>query len=1531
MYIINKTASPEIEITTKKIKEERLSLSAVLDLINAGGKFTFPNITHEKLDLFFSGLSSGCVVYFDETTSVQHIVRYCSKLTHAVTCFLGISQPGDTNETVVARGTDLFSYDKDNEAITLIKPSLRTIAWVASQISEIKSKLFFDEATLWEPILEATKVLGVGGILEFSANHPIDHLVKVAMLLKPGSLLKLRGKTNDEQFIQMIAGMLTPFSGLILDTRMPEASILAAASALPPNTMLELGQFCDALIVQKVMKTLRKDCIFRLSEGIYRQHWNAALNLCSAKVRVLVWTTKHYQEARDHSEFQRDKGGSVVLLCRRFSDTQKEIMENVKAQLLDFESLRHPSASVPALLDASSDMQESRKRKSKVSSTLTNVDGESLSSESLFSKLAAVSERLDRPLPSLVSISKASAKSGLVVHEDMMSWDDEDSGKAEPVSKGKERLIEVEEDMDIEEEDGAALGDFYCSRPSFSRDLESAASSIVDFELGEYMDEEGLDVNDIISSATSPFRWANPKPRTFHRRPVAGVAPKYGYGTIPDLPQKSYLEGAAAAANPSVLEHNLVLKQLHCLESSSRITGEVSLSQDPCLVLKQSEEDIAGLAIELSFYTKNQDLQEKQNPMFIFAGRGLNAYVPQCEEGSSMRVILVITREEYATLHGVVELGLDLLVLDKLESPTHGRYENLGLINSRRIAAFIFSLFLHRDFGFSHALMADDNIEQLHFKSEEQFPATWEAAFSYIAAQINKQKTLCGSLSTRQMHKVKNPSRSELGSKLFLFDLQGLDALLGENLNAGFMPFFPASANAYWGEDYYFQIFFDQLCQGRYLGYKILSPTELAITRSKTHRNVFLAGVVVRPIDAICGIDVDIFGESGLSILSNEAHETFFEYIKNTHTQLITVVKNYIQRRLKSQTILEGVSLLEEHAWANGIPFIEPTKIDSITDQAFFTKFSQELTALIHSANEDSSFATIFRPYQVRLLSEINTLISQERAVGRCCEGVIDMATGTGKTYVQIYLAICALLTGSQRPVIIVTPYMSLVKQAYEDFIGLVQKLPESLKSRINLAQIVKVDSALTSVSADVLLHNQSLKNQPVVLIICQASFERLFKSQDRRAEHYKNPCMLLVDESHLIRSFIQEIYKNMNNSFIAELSATPPKRAYAGDEFKIGYSRKKAVEEEQLAPCVLRKFACNWSLDHVKEFIGKAGHFMQNHRLPNGMLLKERKGIFYVPNTAKGYNYSAELKEKLAKENIPSFEINSDDPDSEDNLRAYKNYHRCDHPTKILICKGMGRVGFSDNETYWVIYLQKGKAKQLCQVAGRAVRLNPQDPQKVAYVLAFFDVKLKLLFDSAPHYDPAVLSCLPHYAYQQFISDEELRFEDEQSSDSELFLDEALLLDEEQSFDYELSLEESSRGPKRTKMASMPPECLLPFSPASPTCFADGMASMSPESLLLSLLAHSPTPPAYFANTGFKFFKSRSPSPALTLGTRERGDIRGGEQEHPDSLSDFYTDVESGSALMLQDEGNLDSENDSASVNSVRLDVMFGGYASLS
>ena len=536
-----------------------------------------------------------------------------------------------------------------------------------------------------------------------------------------------------------------------------------------------------------------------------------------------------------------------------------------------------------------------------------------------------------------------------------------------------------------------------------------------------------------------------------------------------------------------------------------------------------------------------------------------------------------------------------------------------------------------------------------------------------------------------------------------------------------FIPFFPAKANAFWGEDYYFQLLFRSIFSSHCSGYHILNPNQYGITRAPLPA---LCKKVVKSAEAICHTNSHELFEANWETKFTESSGLTFapnQCIESSIKTLQSLIQNNVDRHKKGIKASYETPLLAAHAWANGLAFnntLYATHEEAPNDAAFLEILIQQIDLIKDKGH--------LKPYQQTILTKVCKHLHEKQFIG-----TLAMATGTGKTYMEISLAIAALLagviTGTTRPIIIVTPYKQLVDQAYKDFMELLRSFPES---PIHPVQVVKVDSDESSISAELLLENRTLDKKACIYIFCQDSYTQLLRSEDEAAQRYQNPCMLLIDESHLQTAIIKKLITlNPQSCFIAQLSATPKESLLFDSKtsFFIEYGRETAMANNYLTPCILDTFDCSYSSENVLRVMDQLPELLTNNITPNGVKLTEQKGIIYVPNSKRTINYSRHLKSILEKAHISCFEINADEPYSQKNLHVYKAHSNYNSPTKILICKGMAKVGFSDNALSWVIYLQNGDAAAFCQSAGRAMRLLNEE--KVAYLLAFEDVDSTLVF----------------------------------------------------------------------------------------------------------------------------------------------------------------------------------------------------------
>ncbi|WP_133130509.1 ankyrin repeat domain-containing protein [Legionella yabuuchiae] len=786
---------------------------------------------------------------------------------------------------------------------------------------------------------------------------------------------------------------------------------------------------------------------------------------------------------------------------------------------------------------------------------------------------------------------------------------------------------------------------------------------------------------------------------------LAGISSKYLGGKIPLLPERSY-QRHEHAIDPEIAifnENKLNLTQIKSL---------TPISQSLRKKIPFSTSRYDDLEIDLDLHTHHPNIAGTDRLIFIFSGRKEEAYIPQIDNrvDSNVRIILVGTTEEFEQIQQYLQIGIDFLELKKIRSLAHGEYEILGLLNSRRIAAFYVAMYLNREIRTEHAIMLDDNLISIH--ASQALPS-WPKFFDIFAAQSKTHKAACVSLATFTHQRLRPNRPGELGSKIFMLNLEAIAKNLSSSSAHWLLPFYPASANNMWGEDYFMQLILSMLfadSKEELSGYKVLNSSEFGIRRASLQS---LCSKHVKKADSLCHTSVEELFGNGYERLS-QMHQ---QLVGRVHNTLTTLIQSNVERYERLLNHNKTTDLMRTHAVANKISYNSMACLPDLNEAEFLIELGKQINNIMDHCN--------LRPYQKELLQQFNPHLTQDNIVAN-----LIMATGTGKTFIQIYLAIAALLTGTKRPIVIVTPYQQLVQQAYEDFMGVLETLPEEYP--VNKSQIIKVDGRVDSVSPETLILNRSLDNKPCVLIFCQNSYQMIQNHQEHPAiDRYKTPAMLLIDEAHLQRRLVKMFsttHANATSTFIAGLTATPCRKEKFWQKpgvLKLEYSRQQAIQDNVLAPCILDYFGSDYGLQAVLDVIKMMPTILEQIT-PNGKKLKDSKGIIYIPNNdnLQNISYSSMLKQSLDTKGIKCYEINSDEPDAQANLTRFKA-SKPGSPN-ILICKGMAKIGYSDKAVEWVIYLQTDNPSEFTQSAGRAMRFREN---KIAYILAFKSVDSSLIF----------------------------------------------------------------------------------------------------------------------------------------------------------------------------------------------------------
>uniref|UniRef100_A0A0Q9YA79 Type III restriction enzyme, res subunit n=1 Tax=Candidatus Berkiella aquae TaxID=295108 RepID=A0A0Q9YA79_9GAMM len=747
--------------------------------------------------------------------------------------------------------------------------------------------------------------------------------------------------------------------------------------------------------------------------------------------------------------------------------------------------------------------------------------------------------------------------------------------------------------------------------------------------------------------------------------PCAGIDPKYLGGVLPALPQPE--------TNDQTIEND-----------ASAITYLHEYELTPFKLLTKSKEDANSLQISLNlpefhaeFYSERL-LGDNEQVTFVLAGRKEEALLPRPIRG---RCILVLTQEEHQHFENKLPQGYDALVIKAIQSDSHGRYQHLHKPTARRLGLFLFA----HHMNLLTFMMIDDNIKKI--KANCRNPG-WDNFYELMKNQLDK--LYCVSVRTDFN---KTPKPGELGSKMFMIDMQALKERIPNLKNI--FALFPIAANeCHWGEDYWMQLAFYVIANFESQGYEILDKALITLQRSKSNQNAFAnTGARARLFDSI---DIQALQKMGL----DEGR-----WVEVTHSLLNDIISENINRYQKRKKEIEKADLQIKHALANQITQLP---IQSNEPQDVEGEFIQRYQSFIKTTRFKRG---VFRHYQLSAMGAISKVTNNHNR--------LILATGAGKTYLQCELMRMAYHTAKAgEHIIVVTPHIELVNQFYNDFIEF-NKNNSSTNRELQIPQeaIIKVCSHKQSCHVKTILMNDNIDNQKSVLIFCSDSLEKFVEEMNYQLPHVP---LILLDEYHYYPSTVEDLINNLSaGSLIIGATATPPESDRLITAYR--YTRAQGVKEKYLAPVIADSLSMSFSKENVAILIPALPTILQTQNHPNfreKQKLKDSKGIIYLPSIADCEQALAVLKEA----GITAFCIHSKNTKHKAELEAFLEN---DDPGVLLAVK-MLRIGFNAKDLGWTIIAQNAKAKEhasrsnIEQMIGRVMRLNGD---KVGYVLCFKDV----------------------------------------------------------------------------------------------------------------------------------------------------------------------------------------------------------------
>ena len=684
--------------------------------------------------------------------------------------------------------------------------------------------------------------------------------------------------------------------------------------------------------------------------------------------------------------------------------------------------------------------------------------------------------------------------------------------------------------------------------------------------------------------------------------------------------------------------------------------------------------------IRLSFYkaTSKLSIRQEDKCFFIMAGRVENALIPPLSHESKTRCIIVLTADEYSALMPNRHLKslYDFLVID---SCIHDM--RLSTITIRRRATLHFAF----QAGLSRIIMMDDNIQTFYIESS----LNSESAPDLIFDNIEAEQRLCDEpiVSTATLTNRDSYIQAEqLGCKVFMMDIAALKHKLPDE--ADWLALLPERETA-WGQDYFMQIVAYQLFKNSTLekqGYAIIDPQKIQIKRSTHFQNTcktpgIRAGELSQPSEAFN------------MLLAKPETQALVERSIQLFNQLVT---QEIKDHEKREEFKIRFNFAESRARTLGC------KISAYQapQHEFNTGFRKNLLDFLNqvTSSEHSTCSLQLHRHQIAALSFLHERLSSKTPITRLN---FNMATASGKTLIQAIVAFQGFLASNEENIVVICPTIMLVQQTREAFIRYAHALLTTEEQEIICPRILAI--CTNEISSDALEYNASLISQKHIHIMCADSFEKLIKKSSDIISKFGS---ILYDESHLVEknNHIETLKRLRETQDILSLcfSATPKPLGIEQDTFF--YGKGQGINDGVLAPLMVD--------DSLPDDLStdKLVMLLKTHQHPNGLTLKNHKGIIYVKSIKEANALFETLKAEL--EDTPIFEVHSQNPDKNICDKFKKSASGIAIAVKMLI------EGFDDSRVDWMILNKEITEPERVQIVGRLLRKNPLSHNKIGLAM---------------------------------------------------------------------------------------------------------------------------------------------------------------------------------------------------------------------
>ncbi len=239
----------------------------------------------------------------------------------------------------------------------------------------------------------------------------------------------------------------------------------------------------------------------------------------------------------------------------------------------------------------------------------------------------------------------------------------------------------------------------------------------------------------------------------------------------------------------------------------------------------------------------------------------------------------------------------------------------------------------------------------------------------------------------------------------------------------------------------------------------------------------------------------------------------------------------------------------------------------------------------------------------------------------------------------------------------------------------------------------------------------RAANSHPKIVIICKASLKKLMAT-DNGEKILERFGLIIVDEMHLVsKDTLSKLvdYSNRAATPMLGFSATPTKKqAFFGRSIYY-YSTLDAVKDGFLVPWKIRLLPAN-AFENFTATADSVETILHSLTEADGSF--NHRGIIWVPSISFADDLAHHIRTAMPrlKNVVAAYHTGNGD-----RFKVLQNFRN--HETKILIAVRTLKEGFDHSDLDAVIIAKGVSMDEFVQIRGRALRVSPANPEKVAKI----------------------------------------------------------------------------------------------------------------------------------------------------------------------------------------------------------------------